>query len=141
LTLSADWEQSEDASYQVDWNQPIHFQDVSFGYGQEDAVLRSLNFTIEPGQTVAFVGPSGAGKTTIFSLLERFYETSAGSIMLGEQNIEQIPLHAWREGIGYVLQESPLMSGSIKSNITYGLTRPVTDDEVREAARLANAAA
>jgi len=141
LTLSADWEQSEDASYQVDWNQPIHFQDVSFGYGQEDEVLRSLNFTIEPGQTVAFVGPSGAGKTTIFSLLERFYETSAGSIMLGEQNIEQIPLHAWREGIGYVLQESPLMSGSIKSNITYGLTRPVTDDEVREAARLANAAA
>jgi ATP-binding cassette, subfamily B, bacterial AbcA/BmrA len=141
LTLSADWEQSEDASYQVDWNQPIHFKDVSFGYGQEDEVLRSLNFTIEPGQTVAFVGPSGAGKTTIFSLLERFYETSAGSIMLGEQNIEQIPLHAWREGIGYVLQESPLMSGSIKSNITYGLTRPVTDDEVREAARLANAAA
>lgn len=141
LTLSEDWEQSEDASYQVDWNQPIHFQDVSFGYGQEDEVLRSLNFTIEPGQTVAFVGPSGAGKTTIFSLLERFYETSAGSIMLGEQNIEQIPLHAWREGIGYVLQESPLMSGSIKSNITYGLTRPVTDNEVREAARLANAAA
>ena len=141
LTLSAEWEQSEDASYQVDWNQPIHFQDVSFGYGQEDEVLRSLNFTIEPGQTVAFVGPSGAGKTTIFSLLERFYETSAGSIMLGEQNIEQIPLHAWREGIGYVLQESPLMSGSIKSNITYGLTRPVTDDEVRKAARLANAAA
>lgn len=141
LTLSAEWEQSEDASYQVDWNQPIHFQDVSFGYGQEDEVLRDLNFTIEPGQTVAFVGPSGAGKTTIFSLLERFYETSAGSILLGEQNIEQIPLHAWREGIGYVLQESPVMSGSIRSNITYGLTRPVTDEEVREAARLANAAA
>jgi ATP-binding cassette subfamily B protein AbcA/BmrA len=102
-------------------------------------VLRNLNFTIEPGQTVAFVGPSGAGKTTIFSLLERFYETTDGSIALGHDAIDRLPLLKWREGIGYVLQESPVMSGTIRSNLTYGLTRTVSEAEIETAVRQANA--
>lgn len=103
-------------------------------------MLKNVNFVIRPGTTVAFVGPSGSGKTTIFSLLERFYEPTQGKIVLGDTSIEEIPLEKWREGIGYVLQESPVMSGTIRSNLIYGLPRQVTDEQIVEAARLANAA-
>jgi ATP-binding cassette subfamily B protein AbcA/BmrA len=123
----------------IDWNQPLRFRGVSFSYGGEERVLRDLNFTIEPGTTVAFVGPSGAGKTTIFSLLERFYDATEGIISLGEQPINEMPLLAWREGIGYVLQESPVMSGTIRSNLLYGLSRSVSEAEIAEAVRQANA--
>lgn len=124
----------------VDWKQPITFRSVSFAYDQEK-VLHNLDFTIPPGRTIAFVGPSGAGKTTIFSLLERFYEVTDGDILLGGTSIYALPLHAWRRGIGYVSQESPIMAGTIRSNLIYGLEREVTDEEIAQAARLANAAA
>jgi len=123
----------------LNWRQPLVLHDVSFSY-EDDEVLKRLNVVIEPGSTVAFVGPSGAGKTTIFSLLERFYEPTQGSIMLGAVPIDEIPLLSWREGIGYVPQESPIMSGTIRSNLTYGLSRSVSDVEIAEAARQANAA-
>lgn len=123
-----------------DWQQQLAFNNVSFSYNGEDDVLKNVNFVIRPGTTVAFVGPSGSGKTTIFSLLERFYEPTQGKIVLGDTSIEEIPLEKWREGIGYVLQESPVMSGTIRSNLIYGLPRQVTDEQIVEAARLANAA-
>lgn len=123
-----------------DWQQQLAFNDVSFSYNGKDDVLKNVNFVIRPGTTVAFVGPSGSGKTTIFSLLERFYEPTQGKIVLGDTSIEEIPLEKWREGIGYVLQESPVMSGTIRSNLIYGLPRQVTDEQIVEAARLANAA-
>lgn len=123
-----------------DWQQQLAFDDVSFSYNGKDDVLKNVNFVIRPGTTVAFVGPSGSGKTTIFSLLERFYEPTQGKIVLGDTSIEEIPLEKWREGIGYVLQESPVMSGTIRSNLIYGLPRQVTDEQIVEAARLANAA-
>ncbi|TXK90841.1 ATP-binding cassette domain-containing protein, partial [Parageobacillus sp. SY1] len=86
------------------------------------------------------VGPSGAGKTTLFALLERFYTPDEGEILLGETNIEDFDLHSWRSQISYVSQESPMMSGTIRDNICYGLNRDVTDEEIERAAKLANAA-
>lgn len=124
----------------VNWHQTLSFRDVSFSYNGKDDVLNDIRIDIKPGSTVAFVGPSGSGKTTIFSLLERFYEPTKGSIMLGDVPIQHIPLFMWRDGIGYVPQESPVMSGTIRSNLTYGLNRRVTDEQIAEAARLANAA-
>ena len=130
---------AQEQSASINWNQPLSFRNVSFSYGGDEYVLRDVNFTIEPGQTVAFVGPSGAGKTTIFSLLERFYNTTDGTIALGPDAIDSLPLLQWRAGIGYVLQESPLMSGTVRSNLLYGLSRPVSDAEIAEAVRQANA--
>ncbi|WP_166241007.1 ABC transporter ATP-binding protein [Paenibacillus turpanensis] len=123
----------------INWQQPVRFEYVSFGYRPEEPILRGLQCAIEPGQSVAFVGPSGSGKTTIFSLLERFYTPTEGAIRLGSDAIQELPLQAWREGIGYVSQESPMMSGTIRENISYGLGRPVSDEELVEAAQQAGA--
>lgn len=119
--------------------EPIIFQDLSFAYKKNEPVLKNVSFVAPPGKTTAFVGPSGSGKTTLFALLERFYQASAGEILLGDKNIQQFNLTSWRSQIGYVSQESPIMSGTIRDNITYGVNREVTEDEVIEAARLANA--
>lgn len=119
--------------------EPIIFQDLSFAYKENETILKNVSFVAPPGKTTAFVGPSGSGKTTLFALLERFYQASAGEILLGDKNIQQFNLTSWRSQIGYVSQESPIMSGTIRDNITYGVNREVTEDEVVEAARLANA--
>lgn len=121
-------------------DEPITFNGVSFSYDSGKTILKDMDFQIQPGQTVAFVGPSGAGKTTIFSLLERFYEPTKGSIKIGSTEIKDLPLLDWREKIGYVSQESPIMSGTIKDNICYGLQRFVSEEEMRHTAELANAA-
>lgn len=123
----------------VDWDQPLVFDHVSFGYKPGETVLSDVSFTVRPGQTVAFVGPSGGGKTTIFSLIERFYQPDAGEIRLGSANIQDLPLMAWRESIGYVPQDSAVMAGTIRENIIYGLEREVSEAELEQAARLANA--
>ncbi|WP_421384968.1 ABC transporter ATP-binding protein [Bacillus salacetis] len=115
------------------------FEDVSFGYNNKKKIIDSLSFEISKGQTAAFVGPSGGGKTTIFSLIERFYPFDSGDIRLGSTSIKNIPLQEWRGGIGYVSQESPIMSGTIYDNICYGIQREVDDEEVFNAARQANA--
>ncbi|CAM3583419.1 MULTISPECIES: ABC transporter ATP-binding protein [Saccharibacillus] len=119
--------------------QSIVFEGVSFGYSEDKPILRELNFTAEAGQTTAFVGPSGAGKTTIFSLIERFYEPTAGSLRCGEQDAAGIALREWRGRIAYVSQESPVMSGTIRENLTYGLEL-ATDEAVEAAVRQANLA-
>ena len=85
-------------------------------------------------------GPSGGGKTTIFSLLERFYEPSAGTILFNHTPIKELSLPAWRSKIGYVSQESPLMSGTILSNMTYGMTEIPPLEKIIQAAEAANAA-
>jgi ATP-binding cassette subfamily B protein AbcA/BmrA len=115
------------------------FEGVSFGYSEDKPILRELNFTAEAGQTTAFVGPSGAGKTTIFSLIERFYEPTAGRLRSGEQDAAGIALREWRGRIAYVSQESPVMSGTIRENLTYGLEL-ATDEAVAAAVRQANLA-
>lgn len=119
----------------------ITFEDVHFSYGPEKKVIDGISLTAHPGTVTAFVGPSGGGKTTIFSLLERFYEPDAGTIIFNETPITNLSLHAWRSRIGYVSQESPLMSGSILSNITYGMSDIPSLEAITAAAEAANAAA
>ncbi|WP_255771702.1 ABC transporter ATP-binding protein [Pseudarthrobacter sulfonivorans] len=110
----------------------IVFDHVTFGYTREP-VIRDLSFTVEPGQTVAIVGHTGAGKTTIVNLLMRFYEPDAGRITIGGTDIAAIPRDTLREGFGVVLQDAWLFAGSIKENIEYGRTG-ATDAEVIAAA-------
>ena len=117
----------------------IHFRDVSFGYSEDARILHDVTFSVEPGETVAFVGPSGAGKTTIFSLIERFYSPSSGSITVGDTPLESIRLPHWRQSIGYVSQESPVMAGTIRENIGYGLEREIPELQMEAALRQANA--
>ena len=119
-------------------DQPIYVKNVDFAYG-EDLILSNINFTIEPGQVTAIVGPSGGGKTTTFSLLERYYEPTTGSITLGETPINTYSLHSWRSQIGYVAQESALLSGTIRENICYGINREVQDEELNRVAKMAYA--
>ncbi|PRX40322.1 ATP-binding cassette subfamily B protein AbcA/BmrA [Planifilum fimeticola] len=120
-------------------DQELVFDRVSFSYEEGKPILREIDFTVKPGETVAIVGPSGGGKTTIFSLIERFYTPDAGQIRLGPLPIDKLDLTAWRRSIGYVSQESPIMSGTIRENICYGLSREAGEDEIRRAAQLANA--
>ncbi|WP_312113433.1 ABC transporter ATP-binding protein [Brevibacillus reuszeri] len=116
----------------------VTFENVSFSY-EDKKVLFNLNLTIPEGLVTAIVGPSGGGKTTLFSLLEQLYEPNTGRIIIGDVPANKVHLDEWRQSIAYVSQNSPLLSGTIRDNITYGIDRPVTDEEVREAARLAAA--
>lgn len=115
------------------------FENVSFAYRDEEKVLQNVNITIPAKQITALVGPSGSGKTTIFSLIEQFYLPSEGKIRFGEHSIEAFSLEDWRRKIGYVSQESTLMSGTIRENIIYGRDDEVSEAELIEAAKLAYA--
>ncbi|WP_144509330.1 ABC transporter ATP-binding protein [Bacillus sp. FJAT-22090] len=119
-------------------NEPIHVQHVDFAYGEE-RILSDINFTIEPGKVTAIVGPSGGGKTTTFSLLERYYQPTAGTIKLGDTPIDTFSLHSWRGKIGYVAQESALLSGTIRENICYGIEREVDEAELEKVVEMAYA--
>ncbi|MBO9606341.1 MAG: ABC transporter ATP-binding protein [Paenibacillaceae bacterium] len=123
---------------------PRESEDEAGGSGEKNGepavdVLRDISFTIEPGRTTAIVGPSGGGKTTLFSLLERFYSPTGGGIRLGDEPIESYALGAWRRRIGYVSQESPLIAGTVRDNIVYGMDRDVSDGELKSAAAMAYA--
>nr|MBP6313928.1 ATP-binding cassette domain-containing protein [Chitinophagaceae bacterium] len=118
----------------------IEFKEVSFNYPTraDFDVLKSVSFKVESGQTVALVGSSGSGKTTIASLILRFYDIQKGQILVGKEDVQQIPLTALREKIALVPQEVLLFAGSIKENIAYG--KPTaTENEIIEAAKKANA--
>ncbi|WP_276327482.1 ABC transporter ATP-binding protein [Sporosarcina koreensis] len=117
----------------------LAFDSVSFGYEAGKPVLDAITFQAAPGTVTAFVGPSGGGKTTLFSLIERFYQPTGGEIRLGERPIADISLADWRSRIGYVSQESPLLSGTILDNIAYGLAERPPLPEIRKAAAAANA--
>ncbi|CEG29391.1 ABC transporter ATP-binding protein [Bacillus sp. B-jedd] len=116
----------------------IKLENVSFSY-ENKTVLSNINLTIPKGKLTAIVGPSGGGKSTIFSLLERFYEPNVGRILVNNTPAEEIHLDEWRKSIAYVSQTSPLLSGTIRDNITYGIDRAVSDEEVWEAAVQADA--
>lgn len=118
---------------------PIQLENVSFRYNDGEDILKSVSFSMLPGKVTALVGPSGSGKTTLFSLLERYYEPQEGTITYGEQGIHDFSLAQWRSQIGYVSQESPLMSGTVRDNITYGLERVISDEQLRTVAKMAYA--
>lgn len=115
----------------------IQFDGVSFAY-EEEPVLRDLNLTIPGGKVTALIGRSGCGKTTVTKLLERIYEPDSGRILCGGENIGEGDVHAWRQGIAYVLQDTPLLSGSIRDNLLYGIHRDVSEEELWNAVRQAS---
>jgi len=116
----------------------IEFENVSFGYTPDRLILRDMSFRIEPGQVAAFVGPTGARKTTIMSLIPRFYEVSSGKIRIDGEDVRKFKLKSLRRQLAFVLQETLLFRAPIWQNIVYG--RPsATREEVVQAAQLANA--
>lgn len=125
---------SADAPAPVDGDGTIEFENVSFAYTPERPLIRDLSFGVEPGQTVAIVGPTGAGKTTLVNLIMRFYELDGGRIMLDGQDIAELTRHDVRARTGMVLQDPWLFAGSIRENIRYG-RQSATDDEILDAAR------
>ncbi len=125
---------SADAPAPVDGDGTIEFENVSFAYTPERPLIRDLSFRVEPGQTVAIVGPTGAGKTTLVNLIMRFYELDGGRILLDGQDIAELTRHDVRARTGMVLQDPWLFAGSIRENIRYG-RQSATDDEILDAAR------
>ncbi|WP_019240791.1 MULTISPECIES: ABC transporter ATP-binding protein [Bacillus] len=122
-----------------DAKQSISFNDVSFCYEEGANILSNINLQIDTGKVTAIVGPSGSGKTTLFKLLECFYMPSEGIIEIDNKPLNDYSLESWRKHIGYVSQESPLLAGTIRDNICYGLDREVTDRELKNAAKMAYA--
>lgn len=115
----------------------IQFKNVSFNYDASKDILQDVSFTIEKGQTIALVGPSGGGKTTICHMIPNFYKTTSGEIIIDGHNINDIQFNSLRRNIGIVQQDVFLFTGTIKENILYGRL-DATDEEVYEAARRAN---
>jgi ATP-binding cassette subfamily B multidrug efflux pump len=116
----------------------VSFQNVCFGYEKNVPVLKHVTFRAEPGQTIALVGPTGAGKTTIVNLLTRFYDIDSGSIRMDGVDIRQVKKDDLRRQLGIVLQDTYLFSDTVMENIRYGRLE-ATDEEVMAAAELANA--
>lgn len=133
--------ENDDLAEQVDLTAiqgEVVFSDVSFAYKKETPILKDINLHVKPGQTIALVGPTGAGKTTIVNLLTRFYDIDEGSILIDGSNINSLSRSSLRSLLGIVLQDTYLFSGTVRENIRYGCLH-ATDQEVAEAARLANA--
>lgn len=134
--------ESEDLEKGLDFDvagKTIQMMGVSFEYNPDEPILTDINFETNPGEVIAFAGPSGSGKTTLFSLLERYYSVKEGSIEVGTTPLESISLHSWRRQVGYVSQESAMLSGSIRDNLTYGLEQEFSEDELWKVAKLAYA--
>jgi ATP-binding cassette subfamily B protein len=114
------------------------FEDVAFSYRKEVPVLKGLTLHAWPGQTIALIGPTGAGKTTIVNLLTRFYEIESGRVLIDGRDLRDFPKAGLRRQLGIVLQDTFLFSGTVKENIRYGRLEAM-DAEIIHAARLANA--
>lgn len=139
LEIEPDIKDKKDARDLMEVKGAIEYHNVGFRYNQKsDYVLKDINLTVEPGEYIALVGSSGAGKTTICSLLPRFYEVSDGDILIDGHNIKDIKLSSLRQNIGIVQQDVYLFTGTILDNIRYGRFE-ASDEEVIEAAKKANA--
>ena len=113
----------------------VKFDDVTFSYERGKTVLEHISFDVKPGESVALVGPTGAGKSTVVSLLSRFYDLDSGKITIDGKDISQATLHSLRSQMGIMLQDSFIFSGTIYDNIRYGRL-DATEEEIREAAKI-----
>lgn len=116
----------------------VKFSHVSFSYEEDKGILEDISFLAKPGETIALVGPTGAGKTTVINLLSRFYDATAGQVLLDGLDITTIKRESLRSHMGFVLQDTYLFEGSIRENIRYGRLS-ATNEEVENAAKMANA--
>jgi len=138
LEVPPDLQDAPDAQPMPPINGRVEFQNVYAGYQKERSVLKGVSFSAEPGQTIAIVGPTGAGKTTLINLIPRFYDVSGGAVLIDGLDVRAVTAESLRRQIGIVLQDTFLFSTTVMENIRYG--RPeATDEEVVEAARLAYA--
>lgn len=138
IDTPAEVDNASDSLLPVPVKGEVHFTDVSFGYLPDKLVIKNMTLEARSGQTIALVGPTGAGKTTIINLLTRFYEVDAGSITIDGRDIREISKSDLRQKLGIVLQDTFLFADTVMENIRYGRL-DATDDECIEAARLADA--
>ena len=113
----------------------VHFRDVTFAYEPGINILEHLSFDVKAGQSIALVGPTGAGKTTIVNLISRFYNISGGEVDIDDSDISKVTLHSLRSQMGIMLQDSFIFSGTIRQNIAYGKL-DATDEEIRDACKI-----
>ncbi|WP_044480530.1 ABC transporter ATP-binding protein [Paenibacillus antibioticophila] len=137
LDMEPDVEDTPGAGEMKPFEREIRYEQVTFGYDEDQKVLNGVSLTIRKGETIAFVGPSGAGKTTLCSLLPRFYEVESGAITIDGVDIRQVTQDSLRSQIGIVQQDVFLFSGTIRENILYGKLG-ASEEEVWEAARRAH---
>lgn len=129
---------AEDAEELPDIKGSITFKNVTFAYEDDVTVLEDVSFRIKPGETIALVGPTGAGKSTIANLVSRFYDVTGGSVSIDGYNVKEVTIHSLRKQMGIMTQDNFLFSGTIKDNIRYGKL-DATDEEIEAAAKTVNA--
>lgn len=138
LDVPIDIEDKEDAEPLVDNDGSVEFKNVTFGYLEDEPILKNINFRVEPGETVALVGPTGSGKTSITSLLHRFYDIWEGEVLISGKDVRDVELSSLGDNIGMVLQEPYLFSSTVYENIRYNKD-DATREEVVAAARAVGA--
>jgi ATP-binding cassette subfamily B protein len=138
MALDPEPADDKDAVALTDIKGRVDFENVDFSYVEGQPILKNINLYAKPGQTIALVGPTGAGKTTIINLLTRFYDIQKGTITIDGKDITKLKRDSLRGSLGIVLQDTYLFSGTIRDNIAYGRL-DATDAEVKQAAMLANA--
>lgn len=131
-------EEPQDGAKVEEGQQDLRFAEVAFAYNEEVPVLQGVNCIIPAGKVTALLGTNGAGKSTLTKMLTRMYEPDKGSIYFGEKNISEYNLHDWRNKFAVVAQDNPLMSGTVRENILYGVEREVSEEELIKVAKMAN---
>ena len=137
LDTKSDVLEAQNAKVLPDIKGNVQFSNVSFSYGDDKMALQGFNLSVRAGESIALVGPSGAGKTTLANLLPRFYDVTDGAIYIDGEDIRNVTFKSLREQIGLVPQETVLFNATVKENILYGRL-DATDEEVYEAAKAAN---
>lgn len=130
-------EEQPDGPQVPETDEDIRLEHVDFSYG-EVPVLQDVSFTVPAGKVTAIIGVNGSGKSTVLKLLERMYDPAAGAILFGDENIQSFGLKNWRDSFAMVAQNSPLISGTVRENILYGVDRPVSEEELIRVAKQAD---
>ncbi len=131
-------EEDLDSGDEITNVEKISFEDIYYSYENKE-VLKGISFEAEKGETIAIVGPSGVGKSTVFALIEQFLKPDKGSILVNDCDLNKYSIRSWRKRSSYVQQDSPLLMGTIKENMIYGMERAVSNEELEHAAILAGA--